>query len=221
MSDATGDFVSRLNRLDSCAVSDALDKLRTAGVVPDVPQYASARRIAGRVLTVKLGTGARSTEMPRHLCAAAIELAQPGDILVIEQRTGVVAGCWGGILTLASKLRGIAGVIADGLVRDIEEARHHDFPVFARGLTTFTARGRIVELSTNQPIRIGDVEVKAGDYAIADASGVVFIPAADIERVLTAAEAIAAREAAMTEALLAGEPVTQVMGADYEDMLRR
>ena len=106
-------------------------------------------------------------------------------------------------------------MIADGLVRDIEEARHHDFPVFARGLTTFTARGRIVELSTNQPVRIGDVEVKAGDYAIADASGVVFIPAGDIERVLIVAEAIAAREAAMTEALLAGEPVTQVMGADW------
>ena len=221
MSDGPGDFVSRLNRLDSCAISDALDKLRIAGVVPGLPQYASTRRIAGRVLTVKLGTGARSSEKPRHLCAAAIELAQPADILVVEQRTGVVAGCWGGILTLAAKLRGISGVVADGLVRDIDEARQHDFPVFARGLTTFTARGRVVEISTNQPVRIGDVEVKFGDYTIADSSGVVFIPADDIERVLTAGEEIAAREAAMIKALLAGEPVTRVMGTDYEHMLRR
>lgn len=221
MSGAVGDFVSRIGRLNSCAVCDALDKLRIAGVVTGLPQYASNRRIAGRVLTVKLGTSARSSEKPRHLCAGAIELAQTGNILVVEQRTGVVAGCWGGILTLAAKLRGVAGVIADGLVRDIDEARQRDFPVFARGLTTFTARGRIVELSTNKPVRIGDVEVKFGDYAIADASGVVFIPADDIERVLIAAEAIAAREAAMTKALLAGEPVSQVMGAAYEHMLRR
>ena len=62
--------------------------------------------------------------------------------------------------------------------------------------------------------------VATGDYAIADASGVVFIPAADIERLLTAAEMIAGREAAMTKALLAGKPITEVMGADYEHMLK-
>ena len=55
---------------------------------------------------------------------------------------------------------------------------------------------------------------------IADASGVVFIPAADIDRVLDAAETIAGREAAMAKALLAGTPIPQVMGGDYEHMLR-
>jgi hypothetical protein len=67
---------------------------------------------------------------------------------------------------------------------------------------------------------IGGVTVATGDYAIADASGVVFIPAADIERLLSAAEMIAGREAAMTKALLAGKPITEVMGADYEHMLK-
>ena len=66
---------------------------------------------------------------------------------------------------------------------------------------------------------IGDVVVRAGDYAIADASGVVFIAAADIGRVLEAAEMITGREAAMAKALLAGTPISKVMNADYEHML--
>ncbi|MDB6001301.1 MAG: dimethylmenaquinone methyltransferase, partial [Rhizobacter sp.] len=95
-----------------------------------------------------------------------------------------------------------------------------ELPIYARSLTARTARGRVAEAETAQPVTIGDVKVAHRDYVIADASGVVFIAAADIERVLDAAEAIAGREAAMAKALLAGKPIGQVMGADYEDMLR-
>jgi regulator of RNase E activity RraA len=77
-----------------------------------------------------------------------------------------------------------------------------------------------VELSNNQPIKVGDVDVKAGDYAIADGSGVVFISAENIEGVLATAEDIVAREAAMAKALYEGKPITEVMGANYENMLR-
>jgi 4-hydroxy-4-methyl-2-oxoglutarate aldolase len=139
----------------------------------------------------------------------------------VEQRSGVYSGCWGGILSLGAKLRGVGGVIADGLVRDIDEARQHEFPVFARGVTPVTARGRVVELSNNQPVKIGDVDVKAGDYAIADGSGVVFIAAENVEAVLAAAEGIAAVEAAMTKALVGGQAITEVMGANYEHLLQK
>ena len=82
-----------------------------------------------------------------------------------------------------------------------------------------TARARVAEAFTNQPVQIGEVTVAPGDFVIADASGVVFIAAAAIDRVLTAAEMIVGREAAMAKALLAGQAVSQVMGADYEHML--
>jgi len=217
---ASGDLVARLKRLDCCAVSDALDKLKLTGVVTGLSQLSSSRRIAGRVLTIKLGVGAPPPGVPRHIGTTAIVSAQPGDIIVVEQRSGVHAAAWGGILALGAKLRGLGGVIAEGAVRDIDEARQHDFPVFGRGVTPVTARGRIVELSNNQPVKIGDVEVKAGDYAIADGSGVAFIAAENIERVLAAAEDIVAREAAMAKALYEGKPITEVMGANYENMLR-
>ena len=217
------DPVKRLQRLDVCAVSDAMDKLGLPPSVSGLTQQSTQQRIAGKVVTYKLVPAAQvpaHTGAPRHLGTTAIEAAQPGDVIVIEQRTGLDAGSWGGILSLAAKLREVAGVVVDGPVRDIDEARAYDFPVYARGLTARTARSRVAEAFTNQPVRIGEVTVCPGDFAIADASGVVFIAAADIERVLKAAEMIVGREAAMAQALRAGQPVSQVMGADYEHMLK-
>jgi 4-hydroxy-4-methyl-2-oxoglutarate aldolase len=217
------DPVRRLARLDSCAVSDALDKLGLSGSVSGLEQRATTRRIAGRVVTYRLVAASRALPregLSRHLGTTAIEVARAGEILVVEQRTGIDAGSWGGILSLGAKLRGIAGVIADGPVRDIDEARGYDFPIYANALTARTARGRVVEADTGQPVDIGGLTVSTGDYAIADASGVVFVKPADIERVLDAAEMIAGREAAMAKALLAGKPISEVMGADYEDLLK-
>ena len=103
----------------------------------------------------------------------------------------------------------------------VDEARALDFPVYARSATARTARDRIVEAATDGPVTIGDVTVRPGDYAIADASGVAFIAAADAERVIAAAETIARREAAMADALREGKRITEVMGADYEHMLKK
>lgn len=217
------DFVERLRKLDACAVSDALDKLGLAGVVGGLPARSSLRRIAGRAVTVKL---ARADEVapvagpPRHLGTTAIEAAGPDEVIVVEQRSGVEAGSWGGILSLGAKMRGVAGVVADGPVRDIDEAREYDLPVYCTALTARTARGRVAEVGTNIPVTIRGHAVNPGDYVIADGSAVVFVAAADVERVLAAAEQIAAREAAMARALLAGKPITEVMGANYENMLR-
>jgi regulator of RNase E activity RraA len=219
---ADNPIVARLARLDACVLSDALDALGMPGTVTGLPQRASARRIAGRCITVKLVPKDEAPPhdgAPRHLCSTAVEAGGPGTVIVVEQRTGIEAGSWGGILSLAAKLRGIEGVIAEGPVRDIDEAREYEFPVFARALTAFTARGRLAEAATNVRVEVGAVSVEPGDYVLADNSAVVFVRAAEIERVLATAERLAAREAAMAKVLLAGERVSVVMGANYESML--
>ena len=212
--------VHRLNRMDTCAVSDALDKLGLIGVVTGIHRLSTERRIAGRVLTVKLGIDKGRSPAARHLSTAAIEAAKPGDVIVVEQRTGVDAAGWGGNLSLGAKLRGVAGAIVEGPARDVDESREHDFPVFARDHTCITARGRLVEEATNVNITVGDIPVSPGDYVIADASAVVFVRAAEIERVLETAEMIVEKERAMAEALAAGAPISTVMGATYEKMLK-
>src|SRR6516164_1505774 len=186
--------VSRLNQLDSCAVSDAMDKLGLRGVVTGIHRYSTERRIAGPVLTVKLGLDDGRPVAHKHLGTTAIETARPGDIIVVEQRSAIDAAAWGGNLSLGAKVRGVAGVICEGPARDIDESRQHDFPVYARDHTCTTARGRLVEVSTNEMITVGSVLVSPRDFVIADASAVVFIKASDISKVLETAETIVEKE---------------------------
>src|SRR5262245_62706163 len=153
------DLTSRLNRLDSCAVSDAMDKLGLRGVVTGIHQYSTQRKIAGRVITVKLGIADGRPAAAKHLSTTAIEMANSGDVIVVEQRTGIDAAAWGGNLSLGAKVRGVAGVICEGPARDIDESRQHDFPVYARDHTRTTARGRLIEVATNQPITVGTLHI--------------------------------------------------------------
>lgn len=213
------DPVAVLHRLDACAISDALDKLGMKGAVTGIHRLSTDGKIAGRVLTVKLGFAEGPHTATRHLSTAAVEAAMPSDIIVVEQRTGVDAAAWGGVLSRGAKMRGVAGVICEGPARDVDESRQLEFPVFARDHTCRTARGRIVELGTNVPITVGDVAVAPGDYVIADGSAVVFIAQNEIGRVLEAAGFVARREAAMIEALERGQRISEVMGANYEHML--
>jgi 4-hydroxy-4-methyl-2-oxoglutarate aldolase len=215
------DITTRLAELDSCAVSDALDKLGLKGVASGIERVATGRRISGCVVTVKLEADDGRPVGSRHLGTTAIETGNPGDVIVIEQRTGIEAASWGGNLSLAASLRGIAGVIVDGPARDIDEAQGYDFPLFVRSRTPHTARGRLVETGTNVPIVVSGIAVAPGDYVVADGTGVVFVAAGDIAAVLDAAEQVAARERTMVVALREGLPVTQVMGKSYETMLKR
>jgi 4-hydroxy-4-methyl-2-oxoglutarate aldolase len=213
------DILERLRRLDVCALSDALDALGLPAAVTGIARRSGGRIIAGRVSTVTLAAGPAPAAAPKvHLCARAIDAARPGTVIVVSH-PGVDAGGWGGVLSHAARRQGVEGAIVDGPTRDLDEAIALAFPVFARSVTARTARGRVHETATDAPIEVRGVRVVAGDIVVADGSGVAFIPAARVADVLAMAERIAARERLMTEAIRLGQPVSQVMGADYETML--
>ncbi len=217
------EYVKRLAALDACAVSDAKDSASLPPSISDIPRRTTARTIVGKVLTVRLARAddpsVDNSESKRHLCTTAIEAGGPGFVIAVEQRTGVDAGAWGGVLSQAAHQQQLEGVIVDGPSRDIDQAREIGFPVFARSLTARTARGRVREIENGGTITIGDQTVNQMDYVIADQSGIVFIAAGDIARVLDAAEKIAGDEAEMVQSILGGSPVSQVMGQRYEKML--
>jgi regulator of RNase E activity RraA len=213
-------FVDRLRALDICDLSDALDALSLPPAVTGLVATGADRPIAGRAATVHLAAGTSpSSEATRHLCTAAVELAGPDDVIVVEQQSGIDAAACGGILSRAASHRGIAGTIVDGLVRDIEEAIRIGYPVYARGATARTARGRIHETACQVPVRLGNTTVAPGDYIAAGRSGCVVVPAARIAEVLGRAEAIVARSEEMAVAVERGMPVSIVMGRGYETML--
>jgi 4-hydroxy-4-methyl-2-oxoglutarate aldolase len=218
-SDLTSTLASRLARLDTCGVSDALDRLGIPGAVLGLRPMWPCPRIAGRVIPVRLRRAEPGEHAPRHLGTAAIEAGGPGTVIVIEHHDRDDIAGWGGILSLAARIKGIEGVIVDGTCRDVDDSRDAGFPVYARAATPMTARGRIVEASMGEPIRISDLTVHPDDYVIADWSGAVFVSASRAEEVIATAESLAAREAQMAEAVRAGKSVVEVMGANYETML--
>jgi regulator of RNase E activity RraA len=202
-----------------------MDQLGLAGVARGLRGLTVARRVTGPVRTVALGpadgggTGRTPAAAGRHLGTAAIEAAQPGDVIVVAAGGRVDAAGWGGVLSLAATMRGVSGVIVDGACRDVDESATLDLPVYALAGVPTTARGRQVEVGWNTPVDIAGVTVSPGDLVVADGSGVVFLPAGRADDVIAAAERIAAREAAMADRLRAGEPASAVLSADYEEML--
>jgi regulator of RNase E activity RraA len=119
--------------------------------------------------------------------------------------------CWGGILSLGCVQQGVVGVVADGACRDVAEAQELGLPVFARGVSPRTARGRLRQRATGVPVELEDVTVSGGDLVIADDSGVVFVPADRAEEVLAAGEAVVEREAAISADVRAGVRIDHAM----------
>lgn len=217
---AATDVVERLRALDVCTVSDALDALGLDGVVAGIGPMWEGARTVGRAVTMRLAEGPRPPEAPkRHLGSTAIEASGPGHVIVIDNGGRVGMGSWGGLLSLAASLRGVAGVVSDGACRDVDEARELGFPVFARAPVARTARERAHEVAVGEPVELGGTTVSPEDVVVADGSGVVVLPADRVEEVVAKAESIAAREARMQADLRAGTPVSQVLGGAYEDML--
>ena len=119
------------------------------------------------------------------LGTAPIEAAQPGDIIVIDNGGKLEFSCWGGLLALSAKLKGVSGVVIDGASRDIDEARELEFPVYARGVVPMTARNRVVQESYNQEIQFAGVQCRPGDLVLADGSGIIIIPKEKEEEVVS------------------------------------
>jgi len=214
------DIVGRLSALDTPTLSDALDKLGLPGAVFGIAPMTVTKRVVGRVMTVKLG--APVPNLPkRHLGAGAIMAAESGDVIVVEHRGRADVSGWGGLLARGAIAKGINGVLVDGAFRDIDEARELGLPVYARAAVPVTARGRVAEHDFNSPITFAGVAVAPADYVIADGSGVVFISEKSADEVLDVAEDIFRREQLMAAAIDAGTPIGDVLGANYEDMLKR
>ncbi len=214
----TADLRRRLGRLDSCVLSDALDRAGIKGVAAGLNRLSGDRPVFGPVLTMRLGP-ADGRPSDRHLGTRAVEAASPGDVIVVEHLSRGDCAGWGGILSCAAHHQGVAGVVVDGMCRDLDESRQLGFPVFARGAVPTTARGRVIEVAFGEPVVIGGITTAPGDWFFGDGSGALLIPAGRVEEIVATAEQLMAREAAMIAAVRAGIPVGRVMAGNYERML--
>lgn len=204
--------LDRLGALDTCVVSDALDHLGLSGATTGIRPMWGIPKIVGYARTVEVVDAAAAGDVKgRHLATQTVVSSGPEDVIVIANQGRTTVSCWGDILTAAAQERGIRGVVIDGACRDVDAITEAGFPVYARAGVPVTARGRIVERASDVPVSFGGVSVTPGDLVIADASGVVVVPAARAEEVLAAAERLAARQEAMLAAVRSGRSVVEVM----------
>lgn len=214
-------YRSRLEALATSNLSDALDQVGIArcAIAGIVPRWGRTK-VVGRAMTIRL-TAAGAVPAVAHLGVDAIFNSEPGDVIVIDNRGDLHHNCWGEILAMGAKKKGVSGVVVDGAVRDVDACETFGFPVHARGTVPSTARGRIVQEAWNVPVRLGDAPVRPGDIIVADVNGVVVIPVERLAEVVQAAEDIMAKELAMIQALAAGESILEVdKRFNYEQMLK-
>ena len=137
----------------------------------------------------------------------AIESVNPGEVLVMEARRDTSAGTLGDILALRAKVRGAAGVITDGAVRDWSAVARTGLPVMAGGSHPAVLGRRHVPWETDVTIACGGATVQVGDVVVGDDDGAVVIPPALVVEVLEAAEDQERKEAFIAEKVQAGESV--------------
>ncbi|MCD6410955.1 MAG: orotidine 5'-phosphate decarboxylase [Thermoplasmata archaeon] len=152
-------------RVSTPNISDAMHK---GGAMQGIRPIKPGFHMVGRALTVSTidGDWAKPIE--------AIDRAEPGDVLVIDAGRGNKA-VWGELATWSAKIKGLAGVVIDGAVRDLDDLLKLDFPIFCRNFSSSAGDPKgFGEIGSE--IKCGGVTVRTGDWIIGDDSGVVVVP---------------------------------------------
>jgi 4-hydroxy-4-methyl-2-oxoglutarate aldolase len=123
-----------------------------------------------------------------------IQSAPAGSVLVAALDDGADFAAFGAGLGMLAKVRGIAGIVVDGAVRDRPELRKMSLPTFARGTASGSAGGRYRLAAINEPVLCGGIEVRPGDLVVGDEDGVAVAPGGRAEEIAAMAEKLEAEE---------------------------
>lgn len=206
------DLVARIGKLATSTLANALDHVGlTDNVIAHIKPVAPGFKFIGPAVTIRQSAGPFGTYGSQDFkVGAMIDAAHAGDIIVVDA-AGAECSTWGGMASCAAKVKGIAGLLVDGGVRDLEEMIEFEFPVFARHMIPTTGRTRLKVEAINVPVTIDGVRVDPGDIIVADGTGVVVLPAARAQEIANIAEPLACDDAAAVADLKAGLTFSQAM----------
>ncbi len=149
-------------------------------------------------------------ENPYELEIRLVDDLKKDEVAVFACGTSGRISPWGELLSTAARARNAAGVVMDGMTRDVRAIRDMKFPVFAGGIGPLDAKGRGKVIALDVPVEVAGARVCPGDLVFGDADGVVVVPREVEEQVIAAALAKVAGESATREALARGEKLADV-----------
>jgi 3-hexulose-6-phosphate synthase / 6-phospho-3-hexuloisomerase len=185
------------------STSNISDAMHRKGAMRGILPVNLGVKIVGRAVTVQTFAGdwAKPVE--------AIDLAGPGDVLVVYNGSNFIAP-WGGLATLSCKMKGIEGVVIDGAVRDVDEIRAMKYPVFSSGITPNAGDPKGMG-EINSEINCAGQIVKPGDYIVGDECGVVVIPKERAYEIARRAKEVEKTESRLYEEIRRGSTLSQVI----------
>ncbi|MCX8171348.1 MAG: RraA family protein [Candidatus Bathyarchaeota archaeon] len=205
-------YIEEIKKIPTASLSDALNQMGLNGTL-NVTFHPALEgvRIAGPAVTL-LDFYSTRRVIPIE-AIEAIDNAEKGSVLVrvIEGGEAQDIALFGGLMSLASKVRGLEGAIICGAIRDIREIREMNFQVFYRFLSPNTSIGRTEVKAVNVPVKYGGVTINPGDIVVGDDDGVVVIPKDKVIEVLERARQIDELERREAEELRRGKPFSQII----------
>jgi 4-hydroxy-4-methyl-2-oxoglutarate aldolase len=189
------DVFAELARLGSATVHEAAGRAPVVDVA--LIQIVPGSRAAGRARTVRCG---QDDNLMVH---AAVAEAEPGEVLVLTMPEPAPVAMVGDLLATQMQGRGVAAVLVDAAVRDVEELRELGLPIWARWVRVRGADKK-VRGTIGEPVEVGGATIRQGDVVVLDADGAVVVERERTDEVLAAARHRAAREVDKRTELRAG-----------------
>ena len=216
-----------LARLKSVALESAWNTLNRLGysnqfceglqvIRPDLEMV--GRALTVRCLPIRPDLQETLRQQGPALNARAAEETQAGDVLVIDSGGETGAGFLGDVIAAKFLANGGAGIVCDGAVRDLHVLRQMPLPLYIKGAHAAGVNRRLVPADLNIPVRCGNVTILPGDYLKGDSQGVLVIPAALLEQVVTEAEATDHKELYLRRKIEAGASIYGVYPPNEETM---
>lgn len=203
------ELIARAAALSSATLHEAAGK--RGALPPTIKPLASHVTVCGRAFPVKSPAG-DNLWLHRAIYAAAA-----GDVLVADCSGGLEFGYWGEVMAVAAQVRGLAGLVTTGGVRDSERMVAMNFPTFAAQIAIKgTGKNPAGRGTIGEAITIGDIDVERGDLVLGDADGVVVLPAADAQAAIKLSEERDLAEQAIFERLRAGDTTIEIYNLPLE-----